>query len=159
MRRATTVCAVGVALAAMLPAPHAAEPVEPSAAEKPAQPARADKAALDVQGPWTIVQARVEPIVDRRRARLDLGPDGQLAGHTSCSPMSGSYTLDGKRIQIGRISTSKVACSPLGLEQEDRILTALELAYTISVRNDGLLEIRDADGRGLLRAVRPDADR
>ncbi len=49
-----------------------------------------------------------------------------------------------------------MACSRLLLEQEDRILTALELAATARVRPDGLLELRDAEGRGVLRAVRAD---
>jgi hypothetical protein len=47
-----------------------------------------------------------------------------------------------------------MACAQLQLEQEDRILTALELAVSARVRDDGLLELRDADGRGLLRATR-----
>ena len=47
-----------------------------------------------------------------------------------------------------------MACPELQREQEDRILSALELAATARVRDDGLLEIRDAEGRGLLRATR-----
>lgn len=115
-------------------------------------------AAPDVHGAWVIEQARSEPIIDKRRARLVLGRDGRLSGHNSCNAMNGSFTLEGDRIRIGPIATTRMACAELQREQEDRILSALELAVTARVRPDGLLEIRDADGRGLLRATRAPAD-
>ena len=108
----------------------------------------------EVTGAWVIEQARTEPMLDKRRARLVFGADGRLSGHTSCNAMNGPYTLQGDRIRIGAIATTRMACGPLLLEQEDRILTALELAATARVRPDGLLELRDADGRGVLRATR-----
>lgn len=111
-------------------------------------------ASTSVRGAWKIVQARTEPILDQRNARLDLDANGRLSGHTSCNTMSATYTLDAPQIRIGPIVTTRMACSPLRLEQEDRILTALEAAVTAVVRGDGLLEIRDGDGRGLLRAIR-----
>ena len=118
-------------------------------AEPPAPPV-----SREVHGTWVIEQARTEPILDKRRARLVLGTDGRLSGHTSCNVMNGPYTLSGDKIKIGAIATTRMVCGPLLLEQEDRILTALELAATARVRPDGLLELRDADGRGVLRATR-----
>lgn len=117
----------------------------------------ATPAPADIHGTWVIEQARAEPILDKRRARLVLGRDGRLSGHNSCNAMNGSFTLEGDRIRIGPIATTRMACPELQREQEDRILTALELAVTARVRSDGLLEIRDADGRGLLRATRAPA--
>jgi heat shock protein HslJ len=106
-------------------------------------------------GPWRIDQARSEPILDRERARIELLGDGRFSGHTSCNTMTGSYTLSGDRIRFGPAATTRMACAELQREQEDRILTALELAATARVRPDGLLELRDTEGRGLLRATRP----
>jgi heat shock protein HslJ len=106
-------------------------------------------------GLWRIDQARSEPILDRERARIELHSDGRFTGHTSCNTMNGSYTLDGDRIRFGPPATTRMACAELQREQEDRILTALELAATARVRPDGLLELRDAEGRGVLRASRP----
>jgi heat shock protein HslJ len=118
-------------------------------AEPPAPPV-----SREVTGAWVIEQARTEPILDKRRARLLFGRDGQLLGHTSCNSMRGSFTLTGDALKVGPIVTTRMACGPLLLEQEDRILTALEIAATARVRPDGLLELRDADGRGVLRATR-----
>ena len=116
--------------------------------------ATAPAPATDIHGTWVIEQARAEPILDKRRARLVLDRDGRLSGHNSCNAMNASFTLEGDRIRIGPVATSRMACPELLREQEDRILTALELAVTARVRPDGLLEIRGADGRGLQRATR-----
>ncbi len=109
---------------------------------------------LDVRGLWRIEQARIEPIYDRQLARLELGADGHVSGHTTCNTFSGSYTLDGMQLRIGALATTRKRCGPLQMEQEDRILSALELAATARVRPDGLLELREADGRGVLRGTR-----
>ncbi len=114
------------------------------------------EAAVSLLGPWRIAQARSEPILDRERARIELTSGGRFSGHTSCNTMNGSYTLSGDRIRFGPAATTRMACAELQREQEDRILTALELAATARVRPDGLLELRDAEGRGLLRATRPE---
>jgi heat shock protein HslJ len=109
---------------------------------------------LPVTGLWRIDQARSEPLLDRRQARLDFGADGRLTGHTSCNTLRGSYTLDGAALKIGPIAITRMACGESAREQEDRVLTALELARTARVRPDGLLELRDEEGRGVLRGTR-----
>lgn len=114
-------------------------------------------AAQSVQGLWRIEQARSAPIIDKRQARLQFGADGRLSGHTSCNTLSASYALEGDRVLIGPVTTTRNTCAELQLEQEDRILNALELAATVKVRPDGLLEMRDRDGLGVLRALRFDA--
>lgn len=115
----------------------------------------AEPAALDPHGLWRIDQAQSEPILDRRHARIDFGAHGRLTGHTSCHPMSATYTLDGARLKIGPVVlTTQARCGELQLQQEDRILTALEQVVSARVRDDGLLELRDADGRGRLRGTR-----
>lgn len=111
-------------------------------------------ASQEIYGTWVIEQARTAPIVDKSRARLVLGRDGRVSGHDTCNPMKGNYTLQGDRIKFSPIATGRITCVELYGEQSDRILSALELAATARVRPDGLLEIRDAEGRGLLRATR-----
>jgi heat shock protein HslJ len=111
----------------------------------------------EVTGVWRIEQARSEPLIDKRHARLVFEPDGRLGGHTSCNVLSASYSLAGDQLKIGPVVTTRMACPELQREQEDRVLTALEWAATARVRADGILELRDADGRGVLRATRPEA--
>lgn len=110
--------------------------------------------ALTVAGLWRVDQAQQEPILDRSQARLDFGSDGALTGHTSCNTLRGTYVLEGHRLRVGPVVTTRRACAALQMEQEDRILTALENARTARVRPDGLLELRDGTGRGMLRGTR-----
>ncbi len=126
--------AIGIALVA--PSAWAAEPASPL-------------------GLWRIDQAQREPVYDRTEARLEFGAEGRLVGHTGCKPMIASYTLDAAgRLHVGPVRTGSARCGRLQLEQEDRILTALEAAVSARVRDDGLLELRDAEGRGVLRGTR-----
>jgi heat shock protein HslJ len=118
-----------------------------------ALPVAADE-PLSPLGLWRVDQAQSEPIYDRSQARLEFGPQGKLSGHTGCKPMIATYSLVGSQLHVGPVRTGSARCSPLQLEQEDRILTALEVAASARVRPDGLLELRDADGRGVLRGTR-----
>ncbi len=111
----------------------------------------------EVAGTWVIAQARSEPLLDKRLARLVFEAGGRLTGHTGCNTLSAAYTLAGERLTIGPVATTRRLCPELQREQEDRVLTALELAATARVRPDGILELRDAEGRGVLRAVRPES--
>ncbi|MBX3606914.1 MAG: META domain-containing protein [Piscinibacter sp.] len=132
-------------------------PVAALAAVLAACSAVAPPPARSVAGLWRIEQARSEPLLDKRHARLVFEPDGRLGGHTSCNVLTAAYTLAGDRLAIGPVAITRRTCPELQREQEDRVLTALELAATARVRDDGILELRDADGRGVLRATRIEA--
>lgn len=126
-----------------------------AAAAALAAAAHAGDAAHDVHGPWRVDQAMREPILDRSLARIDFGTDGRLTGHTSCNAMEARYTLDGTVLRLGPVRlTTQRHCGRLALEQEDRILTALEHSVSARVRDDGIVELRDKDGRGMLRGSR-----
>lgn len=137
---------VSVGCAAAPPASAAASGAEPAAAATVPDPA--------VLGLWIIEQARSAPVLDKRVARLEFGADGALTGHGGCNRLSASYTLEGNMLRIGPIGTTRMACSETLMEQEDRVLTALERAARAAVPPHGFLTLWDADGAVLLRASR-----
>jgi heat shock protein HslJ len=132
--------------------PAASQAAAPIPAAKPAAAAAAPDTA--VLGLWLIEQARSAPLLDKRSARLDFGPDGTLSGNGSCNTLSGRYTLEGNKLAIGPIVTTRKACSEALMDQEDRVLTALERAARAAVPPHGFLTLWDADGAVLLRASR-----
>jgi heat shock protein HslJ len=144
----------GLALIAACAAPAPAP--RPAPAPAPAAPAPAPVAAPDpaVLGAWVIEQARSAPLTDKSKARLVFGPDGAMSGHASCNTMRGRYTLEGNALKIGAIATTRMICSEAQLEQEDRVLTALERARRAAVPPHGFLTLWDADGAVLMRASR-----
>lgn len=107
-----------------------------------------------VPGEWVIEQARGAPLLDKSQARLRFGPGGILSGHTGCNTLLGRYTLAGQTLKIGAIGTTRRACSEVLMEQEDRVLSALERAARAAVPVHGYLTLWDADGAVLLRASR-----
>jgi heat shock protein HslJ len=109
-----------------------------------------------VLGAWIIEQARSAPLTDKRAARLFFGADGALSGNGSCNDLSARYTLLGEALKIGAMATTRKACSEPLLEQEDRVLTALERAARAAVPPHGFLTLWDADGAVLMRASRAD---
>ncbi len=134
------------------PAVTAAAPPAAASAAVPAAPATPPDP--QVLGAWRIEQARSAPLLDKRQARLDLASDGTLSGHGSCNTLRGRYTLEGNRIRIGPIVTTRMACGEALMEQEDRVLTALERAVRAAVPPHGFLTLWDADGAVLMRASR-----
>jgi len=75
------------------------------------------------------------------------GSDGRVAGSGGCNRFGGPFALDGSRLSIGRLATTRMAClEPEGVgEQEAAFLAALGRADAWSIR-EGRLEVRDAGG-------------
>jgi heat shock protein HslJ len=143
------------------PQPPAPAPAPAAVAPAPAAPAPTPAVPPDpkVLGLWIIEQARSAPLLDKRKARVDFAPDGTLVGHGSCNTLRGRYTLEGNRLKIGPIVTTRMACGDALMEQEDRVLTALERAARATVPPHGFLTLQDADGAVLMRASRVHAPR
>lgn len=136
------------------PPPQAAAPGPAPAPPQAAPSQAAVPPDPQVLGEWVIEQARSAPLLDKSKARLVFGPEGALGGHGSCNTLRGRYTLEGNRLKIGPIATTRMACSQALLEQEDRVLTALERAARATVPPHGFLTLQDADGAVLMRASR-----
>jgi heat shock protein HslJ len=139
-------------------------PAAPTAAAAVVTPAPAPAAAPAVAPPdpkvlgeWRIEQARSAPLVDKRQARLNFGADGAVSGNASCNTFGGRYTLTGDKLKIGNLAITRKACGDALMEQEDRVLTALERAARATVPPHGFLTIQDADGAVLMRASRFEA--
>jgi heat shock protein HslJ len=54
------------------------------------------------------------------------GADGVLEGSGGCNDYSGSYVLEGERLSIGPLATTRKACDEPVMEQEARFLAALQ---------------------------------
>jgi heat shock protein HslJ len=65
-------------------------------------------------------------------SRIDLVfEDGRVSGHSGCNSYAGSYVLEGTAVGIGPLASTRKACAPALMNQEDeyqRILTAVDAA-------------------------------
>ena len=92
---------------------------------------------------WSLVEGRGQTL------RLD---NGHLSGYSGCNRYVGGYTLDGDRLTVGPIATTRMACEPEAMEAETAFLAALGAAARLVV-SDGELVLSDEGGRELLRFV------
>lgn len=138
------------------PQPTAPPPDAAAASGTAAAPASPGAAAPDarVLGLWKIEQARAAPVVHKLNARINFGKDGQLSANGGCNGIATPYTLAGNRLKLGSLAITRKACNEVLMEQEDRIITALERAVGAAVPPHGLLELSDENGTVLLRATR-----
>ena len=81
-------------------------------------------------------QAFTSPIVGTSLTAV-FGPDGHVAGSAGCNDFTGTYTVDGTKLTIGALATTRKACaSPEGImEQETDYIAAL--SSSVSFQNDG----------------------
>ncbi len=84
---------------------------------------------------------------------LEFLADGRLSGNTGCNSFSATYAADGKKLGIGRVATTRMACAgPEGaMAQEAQFLAALE-SVTTARREADQLELRTATGALALSA-------
>jgi heat shock protein HslJ len=75
------------------------------------------------------------------------GMDGNLSGSSGCNTYVGSYKVDGDKITIGPLASTKKFCNePAGvMEQESQLLAALESAATYKIEGNRL-QLRTQDG-------------
>ena len=72
--------------------------------------------------------------------------DGKVAGNAGCNDYSGPYTVDGTTVDIGPLSSTKMACADAAVStQEASYLAALDKVTTFAF-NGGNLQLRAADG-------------
>ncbi len=106
-----------------------------------------------VEGAWeangylnAAKSAFVSPIVDTSLTAL-FGPDGSVSGSSGCNTFTGSYTVDGDKLTIGPLASTRKFCSPDEvMTQEADYLAAL--GSSVSFQNDGVnLTLLNADGQ------------
>jgi heat shock protein HslJ len=71
--------------------------------------------------------------------------DGKLTGNAGCNTYSGSYTVDGDKLDIGPVITTKKACAPDIMAQEAAYLRALEAATVFAIQANEMV-LRDDKG-------------
>ncbi|WP_307788115.1 META domain-containing protein [Streptomyces actinomycinicus] len=114
---------------------------------------KGDSGAVKAQQPVTGIDWRVDGItVDGTTrhapatARLRIDEDGRAAGNLGCNRFSARATVDGDRITIGDLRTTKMACDRDRMDFERALARALTTG-TLTARTDAAkLTLTDGDG-------------
>lgn len=82
---------------------------------------------------------------------LTFGTDGRLSGNTGCNSASASYTVEGDRLSISALITTKRACiESAGQELEQAYVRAIEATRRYRIEG-GELQLLDDGGTVLAR--------
>jgi heat shock protein HslJ len=92
---------------------------------------------------WSLVGGRGQTL------RLD---NGHLSGFSGCNRYVGGFTMDGDRLTVGPIATTRMACEEEAMRAESEFLAALGAATRLAVSAEALV-LSDEGGRELLRFV------
>lgn len=102
---------------------------------------------------WKLVALGETPVVLKAR---QAGPhlilraqDHRVAGNAGCNRMMGAYTLNGDKIEFGRMATTMMACLA-GMDIERDLLAALKTVRSWRI-DGGHLDLFDAVGRRAAR--------
>ena len=103
-------------------------------------------AAADLLGEkWLVEFVRGVSTFDKFRTELLVSVDGKVSTTVGCNRMVGKATIDGDRLTVGQLASTRKACLPPLMELEGRYAAAL--GATRSFRIEGR-RLKFVDGAG-----------
>lgn len=119
------------------------------AAAGPAPPAGAALAPLEGTA-WVAEDIDGRGVVDRVQSTLLFDAGRKVAGRAACNRYFGTYQQSDDVVEIKPGGTTRMACPPAVMEQEDRFLAALGVVKKARREGDTLL-LLDENGRVRVR--------
>lgn len=103
---------------------------------------------------WVAEDIGGRGVVDRSQSTIVFGANGRAMGRAGCNRFNGRYQADGAAMRIGPLVTTRMACTPDALrDQERRFLAALDQVRGWRIER-GLLFLTDEAGAPALRFSR-----
>lgn len=106
-----------------------------------------DPAALLRGGEWVVQDITGVHLVDRSRITLAFGADGRISGKASCNRYGAEYALTGEGLTIAKGFTTRMACDPPLMQQEQVFLEVLNKVDRFEMGPDGTLLLHTGDRR------------
>lgn len=100
---------------------------------------------------WVVEDIGGRGIIDSSRVTLNFLADQRVAGRASCNQFSGGWTLTGEGLEFARMASTRKACAPALMNQEDRFLSLLGEVRRFDIGRHGELLLVTGDGH-LIRA-------
>ena len=107
---------------------------------------------------WRVEDIDEGGIIDDSMVTMQLDDDDRIAGSTGCNRYFGGVTIDGGRISASAVGSTRRACAPALMDQEQRFLEALDSVVRFEVDSDTWLLLFDADGRQRLKLIEIESD-
>ena len=101
-------------------------------------------------GSWRAADVNGAPLVAGSNLTLELGPENRVSGSSGCNRYSGTYSFSSReRIRFSALSSTRMACAPDIMQQEQSFLAILGNLESYSLYGDGSLSLIATDGRAV----------
>lgn len=118
----------------------------------PMASASAQGADADIDGTaWLVEDIAGHGVIDRAQTTLSFDAAGRISGSTGCNRYTGVATRDGAALRFGQLATTKRACVPALMDQEQKFSQAMQDVRSYAVAANGLLYLNGENGASLLR--------
>ncbi|MGR3462533.1 MAG: META domain-containing protein [Roseovarius sp.] len=115
-----------------------------------------DPADLLTGGAWQVTALGDATLIEPERLSLNFLDAGRVAGSGGCNRIAGGFSLSGEGLRLGPMASTMMACPEPLMEQERRMLDALEQVMAFDVDARGRLQLLAEDRRTvLIEAARP----
>ena len=89
------------------------------------------------------------PLMDYAHLTVTLGNDGRAYGNGGCNHWFAPYTLDGDKLTFGGVGSTRKACAPALMEQEQRFFEALQTVQRWDISPIGQVRFWPEQGKPL----------
>lgn len=113
-----------------------------------------DPARLLQGADWVVEDINGGGIIDGSRVEMVFSSNNRLAGQASCNNFSAEYELTGESLTIGDTVSTRKACVPALMEQEQRFLDMLQRVKGFRFNEKGALMLLTAEGESLTARMR-----
>jgi putative lipoprotein len=103
---------------------------------------------------WQAEEIGGAGVIDRAQSRLEVLENGRIAGNGGCNSFTGAGALRDGAVKLGALATTRMACPPAIMDQEQKFLAALGKAARYETTSSGGLILRDSRGATLMRFTR-----
>ncbi len=104
---------------------------------------------------WQIEDIDEGGVIDRSHITMQLSREGRVAGSTGCNRYFGSVIVGDGTIKVDGVGSTRMACVPAIMQQEQRFLQALQDLRRYAIDGD-LVRLFDDAGDQRLRMIRTD---
>lgn len=123
-------------------------------ASTPAPTAKGSSTLFLSKTNWVAEDINKAGLIDNSRVTLSFSGDDKIAGSGGCNKYFGAYREADKALTVSGVGSTKMACAPALMDQENKYLSVLGAAKSFALNDRGGLVITAADGRTV--TLRPD---
>lgn len=142
-------------LGALTLAACSGETEAPDAPQEPAMSSEAEsESAPDLLGAWTVESIQGQPVMDDSPAFIQFDGEGRVSGSATCNRMTGDYIQEGQALvfRTAGMAVTRMMCPEPLMEQEQRLIQALDEVGRWRIDEGGMLILEDHDGGEVFRA-------